>query len=527
MPLLRTQPYVFQTLFDSIGIPIAAVDPDLRLIALNATSNGEFARLYGAPLVVGDLLADTMAGRPDEFAVLKRLWERALAGETYTVEQELGSAAGTRSVYQITLGPLRDDRGRIIGASKFVIDITARLQAEAEVRRLNHDLSLRVSQQTAALRLSEELFRTTFEHAPVGIAHLDMKGFWLRINPRLCEITGYSADELRTITLQDITHPEDREADLAEARRLASGEISSYRLEQRYIRKDGTVVWVLMTGTIVESRPPYFIAVVQDITDRKVTEALLRASEENQRHLANEAERASLAKSRFLAAASHDLRQPAQSLALFASVLELRLAGTPEEKLVGNIMQSIDGLSMLLDSLLDISKLDAGIVVPDQADLALDPLLSRLAVEYAAKAAALGLTFHHVTTSLIVRTDAVLLERILRNMIENALRYTNTGGVLVGCRRRADNVVIEVVDTGIGIAPDQIEAIFEEFHQVGNLHRDRNQGLGLGLAIVRRLAGLLSHPIAISSQLGRGTRISVTLDRVRPSPQGEKIKPPL
>lgn len=506
---------VLQDIFDNIGVPVTAVDHDLRIMAVNTIASATFNKLFGVPLTKGALLADIMADTADHFALAKHMWGRALTGESFTVEQEIGpSGDGDLRVYQMTFSPLKDDQGRITGASQFVHDITERLNAEREVRRLNQSLSQRVASQTAALRLSEELFRTTFENAPVGIAHLDMHGYWLRINPRLCEITGYTSEELRSTTFQDITHPDDREADLAQARRLMAGEISSYRLEKRYIRKDCGVVWVLVTSTIVASRPPYFIAVIEDITDRKATEALLLASEENQRRLTMEAEQASKAKSRFLAAASHDLRQPAQSLALFASVLEDRLAGTPDAKLVGHIQQSIDGLRTLLDSLLDMSKLDAGIVVPEAMPLPLGALLARLTTEYETKAVVAGLSFRCVPTSLTTFSDPILLERILRNLIENALRYTHRGGVLVGCRRRPESIVIEVIDMGIGIPDDQIEAIFEEFHQVGNPHRDRNQGLGLGLAIVRRLSGLLDHPIAISSIPGKGTRVSVTVPRI-------------
>lgn len=505
-----------------------AVDHDLRIMAANSAASAAFSHMYGVPLTEGALLADIMIDSPDRFALTKHLWARALAGESVTVEQETGAGGDDEyRVYQMTFSPLKDDQGRITGASNYVHDITERLNAEREVRRLNQSLSQRVASQTAALRLSEELFRSTFEHAPVGIAHLDMHGYWLRINPRLCEITGYTSEELRATTFQDITHPDDREADLAQARRLMAGEIPGYRMEKRYIRKDQSVVWVLLTGTIVKSRPPYFIAVVEDISDRKATEALLLASEENQRRLTMEAEQASKAKSRFLAAASHDLRQPAQSLALFASVLEDRLADTPDAKLVSHIMQSIDGLRTLLDSLLDMSKLDAGIVVPAPISLPLGPLLARLATEYQAKAEVTGLAFRYVPTGSTTFSDPILLERILRNLIENALRYTQNGGVLVGCRRRSASIVIEVLDTGIGIPDDQIEAIFEEFHQVGNPHRDRNQGLGLGLAIVRRLGKLLDHPIAVSSVPGRGTRVSVLVPRMADAASGSGIPTPI
>lgn len=224
-----------------------------------------------------------------------------------------------------------------------------------------------------------------------------------------------------------------------------------------------------------------------------------------------DAERANLAKSKFLAAASHDLRQPAQSLVLFTSALSAQLQDHPARRVVSYIEQTSDALRALLDSLLDISRLDAGTIVPRVGATPLAPILDRLATEYALRAIDKGLSFRVAPSSAWCLTDPALLDRILRNLVENALRYTDRGKILLGCRQRGNDLEIQVVDTGIGIARDQLDTIFEEFVQVGNPARDRSQGLGLGLAIVKRLAQMLGHQVSVESRQGRGSRFSITL----------------
>jgi len=225
------------------------------------------------------------------------------------------------------------------------------------------------------------------------------------------------------------------------------------------------------------------------------------------------AEQASIAKSRFFAAASHDLRQPLHSLGLFATALRDVVGNAEGRDLVRRIGDSIAALDRLFDELLDISRLDAGTVEVRRRNVALQPLFDRLAEDYGAEAAARELRLQLRPTRLAVHTDAVLLERVLSNLVSNALRYTRTGGVLVGARRRGDRVLLQVWDSGIGIAADQHSLIFDEFYQVSNPGRDRRKGLGLGLAIVRRLTALLDLPLELRSEPDRGTRFTLSLPR--------------
>ncbi len=227
----------------------------------------------------------------------------------------------------------------------------------------------------------------------------------------------------------------------------------------------------------------------------------------------DEAERADAAKTRFLAAASHDLRQPLHALTLLVSALRERLGAHEARAVVDRMAASVEALDDLFNALLDISKLDAGIVRPEVRPFALQPLFDKVVRDFADAADLQGLRLRVVATRAAVRSDPTLLERILRNLVSNALRYTNAGGVVLGCRRRGSAIRVEVHDTGRGIPADQIGNVFQEFFQLHNPERDRAKGLGLGLAIVDRLARLLGHEVGVASVPGRGSSFTVTLPR--------------
>jgi len=243
-----------------------------------------------------------------------------------------------------------------------------------------------------------------------------------------------------------------------------------------------------------------------EITAQVEAEEALRAAKD-------EAVRANIAKSRFLAVASHDVRQPMHALGLLLAALSRRVADSEVRSIVSVMEESLSAMSELFNALLDVSKLDAGIVVPDVVDLPVAPLLARMANDYGPLAREKGLDLTVVASSAAVTSDPVLLDRIVRNLVSNAIVHTRTGRVVVGCRRRGDRLSIEVHDSGPGIPADQLGEIFQEFRQLGNPGRDRRQGLGLGLAIVERLACLLGHRIVVASVPGRGSRFAVELPR--------------
>jgi len=224
------------------------------------------------------------------------------------------------------------------------------------------------------------------------------------------------------------------------------------------------------------------------------------------------------AKTRFLAAASHDLRQPIHALSLFVGQLRENRMSTMEHALLEKIENSVEALDDLLEALLDLSKLDVGAVTPAQSAFPVQDLLSRLVADFAPAAEAKGLALTLAPTSVWVRSDPLLLERILLNLVANAIRYTVEGRILVGCRRRANEVEIVVADTGAGIAPEHIPNIFQEFYQAGPRQGGLTKGLGLGLAIVKRLVLLLDHQVNVDSQPGKGTVVRIRVPRVAPEP---------
>lgn len=223
------------------------------------------------------------------------------------------------------------------------------------------------------------------------------------------------------------------------------------------------------------------------------------------------AEQANLAKAKFLAAASHDLRQPLHALSIFSGVLVSRTPNSDIHDISKRISDSVSALAMLLDALLDISKLDAGAVVPKKVDFGIDEILSRLKKEYALQANAKGVSFKTKTLDSVVYSDPVLFETILRNILSNAVRYTSKGSIQISCIKIGESLSIAIADTGCGIKEEDKDIIFDEFIQLHNAERDRSNGLGLGLAIVKRLCNLLNHEFSLHSAIDKGTVFQLIL----------------
>ena len=256
------------------------------------------------------------------------------------------------------------------------------------------------------------------------------------------------------------------------------------------------------------ARRKILVAVV-DVTEARREGKVLEAAK-------SEAERANVGKSRFLAAASHDLRQPLQTISLLQGMLEKRVRDKPTLELVHRLDETVGTMSSMLDKLLDINQLEAGIVRPEVVDFPIKRLLDEMRTEFTYLTGSEGLDWRVAPSSLTVRSDPRLLEQIIRNLLSNAVKYTSKGRLLLGCRRSGDNLRIEVWDTGKGIPALELQAIFEEFHQLDNPARERSKGLGLGLAIVQRLADLLGHKIDVRSGLGSGSVFTIEVPLGRP-----------
>ncbi len=258
-----------------------------------------------------------------------------------------------------------------------------------------------------------------------------------------------------------------------------------------------------------------------DVTRERDTETALRRAH-------REAMDAVRAKSQFLAAASHDLRQPLHAMALFITALARRVKDPEGIEIVESLRVAVDSMRAMFQALVDVSKLDAGAMTPAVKDFPAADLLAKLRTDFAAQCEAKGIRLRVMPCRAMLRTDPVLLESMLRNLVHNAVKFTADGKVLVGCRRRGRAIRIDVIDTGGGIAADQLDSIFDEFRRLQPGRKTGTEGLGLGLAIVRRLSRLLDLPVTVDSAVGRGTRFSimVPMSDAVPAAAPDEVKRP-
>lgn len=294
--------------------------------------------------------------------------------------------------------------------------------------------------------------------------------------------------------------------------RMAAGDLAG-RISAKH--HDEVEDLALDFNRIVEQLRESYATLEAKVADRtaELSEArdVLAARAHELTQLKDEAERANAAKTRFLAAASHDLRQPMHSISLLIGVLRSRLTDTAQTDIADKVQSAVSTMESLFGNLLDISKLDAGAVHAHLEDVDLGWLLERAAQTWLPQAQEKGLSLRVRPGRWMVRGDAALLERIVGNLLANAIRYTRSGGVLVGCRRRGEHCELQVWDTGPGIAPEHREAIFEEFFRIGAPGSGPEKGLGLGLSIVRRCASLLGCAVSVQSREGRGSVFKLVL----------------
>ncbi|MEQ8996292.1 MAG: PAS domain S-box protein [Coleofasciculus sp. B1-GNL1-01] len=266
--------FLLQAILENTTDLMAALDLNWRYIAFNRAYKTEFINIFGRDIDIGTSLIEALNHLPNEQANAQDIWGRALRGEEFTVIQEFGDSQRDRNQYQLTFHSIRDDWGQILGALHIVKNLS---QLEAQ--------SWQSIQAQAALQESEERFRNAFDYAGIGMALVDLDGRFMKVNHSLCQMTGYSELELLSKTFQAITHPDDLAADIALVKRLLAGQIRFYQLEKRYIHKQGQIVWILLSGSLVrdsQDQPLYFIAQMQDISDRKSTEERLH---QHQQHL--------------------------------------------------------------------------------------------------------------------------------------------------------------------------------------------------------------------------------------------------
>jgi PAS domain S-box-containing protein len=413
----------------------------------------------------------------------------------YRIRRRDGSWAWVESIVR----SVRDEKSGDVEIEAVTRDITERKHREQELRE------------------AHERFEAAFRDAPIGKAIVALDGMWLKVNRALCELTGYDEDELVGMTFQDLSHPDDAQADIEQVGRLLSGEIRSYRIEKRYVRSDGSTVWIALSGSLVrddDNRPLYLIAQVEDIGDRK------RAEQDRERLLAREREQTERLrqldklKDEFVSFVSHELRTPLTSILGYVELLIEHEADFSDEqqRFLGTVERNGQRLNRLIEDLLAYFRIEDGNVEMHPERLDLTELLTE-AVESAGPAAVrkqLSLATRFTPTAPVIG-DEGRLAQVIDNLISNAIKYTPEGGeIRVSLVVEDGSVVLSVADTGIGIPEEERERLFERFFRASTATERAIPGTGLGLAIAKGLVEAHGGSIG-AAPCDPGTRFTVTL----------------
>lgn len=396
-----------------------------------------------------------------------------------------------------------------------------------------------------AMRENQELFRNAFEETAVGMALVRTDGLLLRVNAPFCAITGYSGAELAELNFQNITHPDDVDEDVAFFKAILAGQRRHYSMEKRYIRKDGSVVWVLLHAGVVldeHGKPQYLVGQVQDITQRRHDERELRAYADRLEQKKEELERSSVdladktaeaeaakvaaeqatgAKSAFLANISHEIRTPMAAIIGFAKLLrDPRLSHDEHARCIETIGRQGQHLLSLINDLLDLSKIDAEKMTVERIDCDPAQIVADVEAMTAARAFDKKLPLQIVVASDVpkrVRTDPTRLRQVLINLVSNAIKFTQAGTIRieVTCTTSTGGgagLCFIVADTGIGMSEQQLDRLFEPFSQADISTTRKFGGTGLGLAISKRLVEMMGGQIRVTSRPGQGSQFEVTID---------------
>ena len=402
------------------------------------------------------------------------------------------------------------------------------------------------------LRQSEQWIRLITDNVPAMIAYLDRDLHYRFTNKVYDEWFGKERGTLNSESILCAYNQQEYQELKPFLNRALSGESVTFEIWQHNLAGERRYMLKSYVANFDQSgEPDGFFVMIRDITERRRSAEALKQShqlleqrveertsaltalnkqlrseiteragvEARLREAKQEADTANLSKTKFLAAVSHDLLQPLNAARLFSGALSESIQEEKNQTLAQSVSNSLDDVESLLRTLVDISKLDAGVVKADPISFSLKRLLDTLATEFKQLANTEGLDFRYISTKATIRSDSQLLARILRNFLTNAIRYTGQGKILLGCRRRGGNLVIQVCDTGNGIPAEKQTEIFQEFQQLKNDRPGQDKGLGLGLAIVDKISRVLGHKIRVSSEEGRGSVFSVEV------PLGDEVAP--
>ncbi len=487
-----------QRITDCLPVLVAYIDTDERYRFANQT----FQSWYGlAPQnLIGRSIAEVMTDAV--YQDLQGHVRRALSGERVAFDREIGSGDNARYVRCEYIPDDRQD-GRVEGFYVLVTDLTIRRRREEKLLE------------------SEKRFRGTFEYAGTGMAIVAIDGKFIRVNRQLSALVGYSEQELLGLSFQDITHPDDLAADLAYKHDLEEGRRDVYDFEKRYIHRDGSMVWVALTVSVVRdsaNRCLYFVAQIQDIRRRKQLEQQLESA-------LDRALQASRLKSEFLANMSHEVRTPMNGILGMAGLLMETTLDANQREMGRVIQSSAESLLSILNDILDFSKIEAGKLRIESASIDLREVVEETLVLLSPRALEKQLLLHcefDASLPTQVQGDGGRLRQVLMNLVGNAIKFTASGSVRVkvvslGVSALRIRFRVEVRDTGIGIAPETQPQLFRPFEQGDAGTTRRFGGTGLGLAISRQLIELMVGTMGFESTVGVGSIFWFELDLPRTS----------
>ncbi len=484
---------------------IITIDGEGKIIEFNPAAEKMFG--YAQQEVIGKLMADLMIPPSLRDAHNSGLARYLATGEVHILNKltELRAmrSDGTEFPIELTITAIGSQAAPLF--TGFIRDITGRKQAE----------------QT--LRESEQRFRATFEQAAVGIAHVSLDGKWLRVNQKLCDIVGYTREELLERSFRDITHPDDLDADLDYISQMLSGKIQTYSIEKRYIRKDGSEVWINLTVSLARGssgEPEYFISVLEDITERKQIEQLVRdlhgSLERRVAQRTAQLEAANKELEAFSYSVSHDLRAPLRHIDGFTKLLvkrESERLDSTSSRYLRIISESVAKMGLLIDELLALSRTSRQEMRTSRVEL--NNLIKEAQSELAPAIEGRSIQWQ-IGQLPAVEGDAMLLRAVVVNLLSNAIKYTRPrpqARIEIGASSSGDRVVVFVSDNGVGFDMQYADKLFGVFQR---LHReDEFEGTGIGLATVRRIINRHGGAVWAEGEKDRGATFYFTLKKTR------------